>query len=217
MMKVMKKLLFIALAAIIMAACSDEKPCPLCGGEGTVSVRGVEQTCLLCLGEKTVTEKQYYDYLKALGNVGSPGPASAPQGGGAMAQCPMCSGTGVFNTGHQAMQCRECDGTGRVTRQRAAELMQALQQLDMMTGGGGFGGTSIGTPSSGGGSQGGPSSGSSVTMCRSCHGTGDCTHCRGLKVVEYYGTYGESGGYMRCPVCKGTGRCGVCHGRGEIR
>ena len=78
-MKVMKKLLFIALAAIIMAACSDEKPCPLCGGEGTVSVRGVEQTCLLCLGEKTVTEKQYYDYLKALGNVGSPGPASAPK------------------------------------------------------------------------------------------------------------------------------------------
>ena len=202
MMKVMKKLLFIALAAIIMAACSDEKPCPLCGGEGTVSVRGVEQTCLLCLGEKAVTEKQYYDYLKALGNVGSPGPASAPQGGGGMAQCPMCSGTGVFNTGYQAMQCRECDGTGRVTRQRAAELMKALQQLDMMTGGGGFGGTSIGTPS---------------TMCRSCHGTGDCTHCRGLKVVEYDGTYGESGGYMRCPVCKGTGRCGVCHGRGEIR
>ncbi|MDO4161274.1 MAG: hypothetical protein Q4D41_12555 [Prevotellaceae bacterium] len=129
----------------------------------------------------------------------------------AMATCSMCSGTGVFSAPGTQSTCSECSGTGRVTAQRSAELQQALQQVDAMTGGGGFDNTSIEY-----GNGGSSNSNSSNSSCNSCGGTGYCRHCMGSKVVEYDGNYGESGGYMKCPICKGSGKCGVCNGRGKI-
>ena len=55
--------------------------------------------------------------------------------------CPMCSGTGVFSAYGNSSTCSGCQGTGYTTPAKAAKLRQALQQVDQMTGGGGYGGT----------------------------------------------------------------------------
>ena len=90
--------------------------------------------------------------------------------------CPMCSGIGVFSFNGESHPCNKCQQTGKVTPQRAAKLRQALQQVDQMTGGGGYGNTSIEY-----GSPVGKRTGSHKVSydsgigndCRSCGGTGE--------------------------------------------
>lgn len=115
----------------------------------------------------------------------------------------MCSGTGVLSYGYSSVACSPCKGSGYVSASKAAQLRRSLQQIDMMTGGGGYNGTSIQYGNGGnGGSRGGSSS--SDNICKSCNGTGDCQHCKGTGVASYDGNYGMSGGVDKCPICHGT-------------
>lgn len=220
----MKRIFFVLLSTSLgLMSCENKKTCPLCNGEGEVAVEGVMHECIVCNGEQKVDEETYDNFFKALDHMRSGGTMSGTQYGNQgqdLVDCPMCSGTGVLSFYGESHPCNECQQTGKVTPQRAAQLRQALQQVDQMTGGGGYGGTSIeyGHPAGErtGGRKGSYDSGSG-NDCRSCGGTGDCTYCHGAKVVEYDGEYGEEGGFMKCPVCKGKGDCGVCGGSGKIR
>lgn len=218
----MWRIIFILLwASLSLASCDNKRTCPLCHGEGEILVEGIMRECIVCKGEKKVDEDTYKNFFKALERMHSGGSMSEPAyGNGAqdMVDCPMCSGTGIFSFYGESHPCNECRQTGKVTPQRAAQLRQTLRQVDQMTGGGGYDDTSIqyGSSSGNGSGRGSYDSGSG-NECRSCGGTGDCTYCNGVKVVPYDGEYGEEGGFMKCPVCKGSGKCGVCHGYGKIR
>lgn len=209
----MKKTILL-FAVIILMGCSDKKVCPSCNGNGVLMIQGQFKTCLLCNGEKEVSEDKYDQFINLMNNQGFKNVRSGSTE--QMASCPMCSGSGVFSDGFSSMTCKECNGSGQVTTQRAAQLHQALRQLDQMTGGGGFGGTSIQGSGSGNTNNYRQETNEVDRSCHSCNGSGNCGHCAGRGEVRYDGNYGQPGGIMDCPICKGTGRCGVCNGRGEI-
>lgn len=217
---------FFLSCLFLFTSCENKRKCPFCSGAGEVLVEGSMRECVVCHGEKEVDDKTYENFFKAMEHLQNSGNMTAPynsgRGGEAdgepTAVCPMCSGSGVFSFYGEYHPCSECNQTGRVTPERAVQLQQSLQELDQMTGGGGYGNTSIqygSSPNDGDASRQGR--GSSGNDCHTCGGTGDCTYCHGAKVVEYDGEYGEPGGFMKCPVCKGNGRCGVCNGYGSIR
>ena len=218
---VMRKFLFICGIVIMLIGCESKKQCPLCKGTGTVST-GKDwyaiDVCPACEGEKKVSETKHDAIKQALYDNGfgkATNPVTNTSRQESQVQCPMCSGTGVFSGYGGSQTCSECKGSGYTTASRAAQLRQSLQQIDQMTGGGGYGGTSIDDGSYRPSERGNNSSGSDRS-CHTCHGTGHCQHCKGTGLVVYDGEYNTEGGVMKCPICKGNGRCGVCNGFGEI-
>lgn len=182
-----------------------------------VSTLSGMKTCPACGGEKKVSEEVYEAVKEDISNMMQQNTTPSMNGGQSSqnVRCPMCSGSGVFPTYGNSSTCSGCQGTGVTTPEKTAKLRQALQQVDQMTGDGGYGGTSIDDGNYGGGSVSGSNS-SSNRSCHSCGGTGDCQHCHGVGVVEYEGQYNTPDGYMKCPICHGSKRCNVCHGRGSV-
>lgn len=214
-----KHLLLCAVALIAFVSCSNKKTCPICMGRGTMNTENGVTTCAACDGEKKVSEEDYEAIMEDLSNMmrQSTGNSESSVNSGQSSQnvrCPMCSGTGVFSAYGSSSTCSGCQGSGYTTPANAAKLRQALQQVDQMTGGGGYGGTSIDDGNRGGSVSGNNSS--SDRSCHSCNGTGECQHCHGVGVVEYEGQYNTPDGYMKCPICHGTKRCNVCNGAGKI-
>lgn len=208
------KPIFMALLTIaFLVGCESKKTCPLCLGQGEIPNWG---TCKACNGEKELSEEKFEkvnDILTKIRQNGTPssGGYNSPAGGNQVT-CPMCSGTGTFYDGNVSGICSPCNGCGYMPADKAAALRQSLQQIDRLTGGGGYGGTSI--EYGNGGSS--PESPAVDNSCRTCGGTGHCRHCLGVGLSEYEGMYGTSGGVDKCPICKGTGKCDVCYGRGKI-
>lgn len=215
----MKRIVMLYFVVFLLVSCKDTKTCPVCNGEGSVRINAIEEIeCTICKGDGEVPAKDYEMIRNTWIKIRS-GQFDSPNTGGmqqeSQVQCPMCSGTGVFSGYGGSQTCSECKGSGVTSASRAAQLRQSLQQIDQMTGGGGYGGTSIDDgsyrPSERGSSSSGPD-----RSCHTCHGTGHCQHCKGTGLVVYDGEYNTEGGVMKCPICKGNGRCGVCYGRGEI-
>lgn len=212
---------FMLCATLLIAfvSCSNKKTCPICMGQGTMNTEVGVSTCPACDGEKKVSEEDYEDIMENLSkmmNHNTTGTSSTINSSPSSqnVSCPMCSGTGVFSAYGNSSTCSGCQGTGYTTPAKAAKLRQALQQVDQMTGGGGYGGTNIDYGNSGTSVSG--SRGSSDRSCHSCNGTGECQHCHGVGVVEYDGQYNTPDGYMKCPICHGTKRCNVCQGTGSV-
>lgn len=214
----MKQISLLFMVVFFLMSCESTKTCPVCNGEGRVMINAVEEIeCSICKGDGEVPAKDYEMIRNTWLKIRS-GQFDSPNTGGmqqeSQVQCPMCSGTGVFSGYGSSQTCGECKGSGYTTASRAAQIRQSLQQIDQMTGGGGYGGTSIDdgnyhpAPSNSGSTD--------APSCHTCHGTGGCQHCHGTGVVEYEGQYNTSDGIMKCPICKGSGRCGVCNGRGKI-
>ena len=212
-----KHFLLLATLLIVFASCENKKSCPLCIGRGFVSTLSGVKTCPACGGEKKVSEEVYEAVKKDISNMMQQNAASSMSSDQSSqnVRCPMCSGSGVFSAYGNSSTCSGCQGSGFTTPEKAAKLRQALQQVDQMTGGGGYGGTSIDDGNYGGSSVSG-SNNNSDRSCHSCGGTGDCQHCHGVGVVEYEGQYNTPDGYMKCPICHGSKKCNVCHGRGSV-
>lgn len=214
-----KNFMLCATLLIAFVSCSNKKTCPICMGQGTMNTEVGVSTCPACDGEKKVSEEDYEDIMENLSkmmNHNTTGTSSTINSSPSSqnVSCPMCSGTGVFSAYGNSSTCSGCQGTGYTTPAKAAKLRQALQQVDQMTGGGGYGGTNIDYGNSGTSVSG--SRGSSDRSCHSCNGTGECQHCHGVGVVEYDGQYNTPDGYMECPICHGTKRCNVCNGTGQV-
>ena len=211
-----KHLLLCAILLIALVSCSSKKICPVCVGRGTVNTENGMATCPACDGEKKVSEEEYEAIREGLSNMMQRNTESSVNSGQSSqnVRCPMCSGTGVFSAYGSSSTCSGCQGTGYTTPANAAKLHQALQQVDQMTGGGGYGGTSIDDGNAGCSVSG--NRGSSDRSCHSCGGTGECQHCHGVGVVEYEGQYNTPDGLMKCPICHGCKRCNVCHGTGTV-
>ena len=214
--KIFKHLLLCATLLIAFVSCSNKKTCPICFGRGTMNTENGEATCPVCDGEKKVSEETYDAIREDLSNMmqRNSGASVNSDQSSQNVSCPMCSGTGVFSAYGNSSTCSGWQGTGYTTPAKAAKLRQALQQVDQMTGGGGYGGTNIDYGNSGTSVSG--SRGSSDRSCHSCNGTGECQHCHGVGVVEYDGQYNTPDGYMKCPICHGTKRCNVCQGTGSV-
>lgn len=213
----MKQILFSLFIISLLVSCKDVKTCPVCEGIGSVSTTGGTFQCTACKGNGEVPSEKY-DQIKAIWtNIkNNRGGELNVRGMQDQAQCPMCSGTGVFSALGSSKTCSECSGSGYTSVSRAAELKQSLQQLDQMTGGGGFIGTNIsdGSDRPSNNVSGGHST--SDRSCHNCHGTGHCQHCKGIGVVDYDDPYSLDSGAMTCPICKGSKRCNVCNGSGHI-
>lgn len=211
-----KHLLIFATLLLTFVSCENKKICPICFGQGTVNTGASIETCPACEGEKKVSEEEYETIREDLSNMMQRNSGASVNSGQSSqnVSCPMCSGTGVFSAYGNSSTCSGCQGTGYTTPAKAAKLRQALQQVDQMTGGGGYGGTNIDYGNSGTSVSG--SRGSSDRSCHSCNGTGECQHCHGVGVVEYDGQYNTPDGYMKCPICHGTKRCNVCQGTGSV-
>ena len=221
----LRKNAFLFIVLLLFAGCSNKKVCPLCLGKGEVMVEGSMWQCIVCYGDKKVDKETYENFYREMNQLQNSNriPSGCVEASQDMVDCPMCSGSGIFSFYGESHPCSECNQTGKVTSQRAAQLWQSLQQIDELTGGGGYGSTSIqynNSSGSGNSSTRNSNSNSENVLgdeCRVCKGTGDCTYCHGAKVVECKGHYGEPDDFMKCPVCKGSGDCGVCYGRGKIR
>lgn len=216
----MKKILLFCTMLFLLVSCKDMKTCPVCGGRGNVIVSGMgEMQCTGCKGKGEVSAKDYETIkniwlnIKARGNVNSNSGSRQLEN---QVQCPMCSGTGVFSVYGNSQTCSDCSGTGYTTASRAAQLRQALQQIDQMTGGSGYDNTSIDDGNYRPSKRSENHNSEQDLSCHYCHGTGECQHCKGIGVEEYEGNYGMPGGVMKCSICKGSKKCDICYGTGHI-
>ena len=140
-----KQLLLCAVVLITFVNCENKKTCPICFGRGTMNTENGLMTCPVCNGEKKVSEETYDAIREDLSNMMQRNSGASVNSGQSSqnVSCPMCSGTGVFSAYGNSSTCSGCQGTGYTTPAKAAKLRQALQQVDQMTGGGGYGGTNI--------------------------------------------------------------------------
>lgn len=215
----MKQIFFLLAVAFLLVSCKDMKTCPVCGGEGKIKTMdvGIIQ-CSGCQGKGEVPAKNYEAIKNIWSNIVSNQQGNPNVGGNQQerqTQCPMCSGTGIFSAYGNSQTCSECKGSGYTTVSRAAQLQQSLQQIDQITGGGGYGETSIndGTYRQ---SDNNNQKSEPDRSCHYCHGTGHCQQCKGIGLVDYEDSYSLDRGVMTCPICKGTKKCNLCYGTGHI-
>lgn len=121
----------------------------------------------------------------------------------AMVVCPICNGSGRYNSQDifmSQMACTGCGGRGKV---------QSSQLMNIMN---------LHTPSVSSSSSGMHNGGRQSRECTHCHGTGVCKTCNGSGI--FYGSYGLDP--LECPNClskkyPGKGKCRWCSGTGRRR
>lgn len=111
--------------------------------------------------------------------------------------CPICSGSGVLDMYGTYSYCGTCNGSGFVSSDEAVKLRKGLQQIDAMTGGGGYDNTSINDDWH-------PRHQQVSRDCYACNGTGICPVCSGIGSITYYGET------VLCRYCKTSGECPKC-------
>ena len=123
-----------------------------------------------------------------------------------MVTCPICNGSGRYNSSDifmSQMACTGCGGQGRV---------QSSQVLNIIN---------LHTPSVPSSSSATHHSGPRTKECTHCHGTGTCQSCNGDGIM-HYSAYSYGLDPVVCPNCLsktgvGKGKCQWCSGTGRRR
>ena len=186
----------LSLFVVLTTACENKKTCPACWGRGEFIFGGRVETCLTCMGEKTLSEEAYQRAVNQLQRMG----VQVPEGGGqpveTMVVCPICNGSGRYNSQDlfmSQMACTGCSGHGMVP---SSQLMNIMQ---MHT-------PSVPPASSSGGGRQHPA----TEVCFACQGSGACTVCDGMGETSYYGHQSP------CSHCYTSGDCPTCMGTGLL-
>lgn len=111
-----------------------------------------------------------------------------------MVSCPICGGSGRYNSTDifkSQMSCTGCGGRGTVPSSQAMDIMKMHTPS-----------TPSSTQNSGNNKQ------PKEDLCKACRGSGFCHVCFHSGGVDY-------GGIKYCSACGNTGRCRHCYGRGR--
>lgn len=193
----------------LLSACSGDKTCPGCGGNGTFAFGESTFACQYCQGAGKISSEEY-DFLTSKPKVSNE-PVEVRK------FCVICKGTGKFHAPQSFIvsDCNICNGTGVAVDERNNTTVSLYECIDC----GGSGkslwdgssckncnGTGLSYMSVAEQINSGPAK-TKGNLCGACGGKTVCPICRGNSTPNH-------GDINYCSACGNTRRCKWCYGRG---